>query len=82
MLKNEDLVEIYLNSGRKKARLFQIVAAQASGGDGSDGEINDIIERWIKRFSRRWSRAGCRSRLTELQSDWLKADFMVSENDF
>lgn len=75
MLTNQKLMEVYLNSQRDKSRVFQEVLGKVRG---SDEEIHNIVDNWVKRFTRRWKTAGSRAKLEKVEEGWLKQGFMAS----
>lgn len=77
MLTNEKLMNIYIDSKRDKSLVFREVLANIQG---SEREIVNITDNWVKRFSRRWKSAGSRAKLEKLEEAWLQQSFMVSSS--
>lgn len=76
MLTNKDLVDVFLNSKRNKARLIQLVSATLAE---SEEVVRDIIEKWTKRFLTRWDKVRNRESFLKNERAWLESDFQVSK---
>lgn len=75
MLRNNKLVKVFFESGRKKDVLAIYLAEQLSEPPES---IKPVMERWIRQFNRRWSTSHSESRFNKKHAVWLKSAFRVS----
>ena len=75
MFTNRSLTEEYLNSGKKKKRLIEIISAKASN---SDEEVRQFVDNWVKQFQHRWTKTKSQSRFSEREKGWLDAEVTVS----
>lgn len=71
---NRDIVKIYLNSSRNKAKVVECFVTNDISSEQS--AVRDV-DKWIRQFLRRWSHSHARDRFYERNKDWLDILFLV-----
>ena len=64
MLTNGDISNVYINSGRSKNRVVQLLCARTQK---SVKEVCRIADNWIQQFLRRWAGIHSRQKFVERQ---------------